>query len=323
MLKVVVIGYGEMFSNVIAGVLDSGSKIVGVFRHDRIKKSSFSLWFDDMLNPEQDYTYIKSYRLPELKYKSVNNENFRRKLISLNPDIMIVCSWSEKIEKKTFDIPKIATINVHPSLLPKYRGPNPYIQVIKNREKKSGVTLHLVDENFDTGAILDKREVDILPSDTGKELKTKIALKARGAICELLQKMDEDVVFPIIQKEDEATYYTNEFNSDLDFKDCAENIVAKIKSIYPWGRTYFYHKNAIFYPNPYKLVIIDSELNNPVSTVVDFNPLDKSITVMCKHKKLLKMSGINLYGQYRRFFTKGYLKHFVDVGDILNGEDFD
>lgn len=320
MLKVVIIGYGEMLSNVIAGTLDSGSKIVGVFRHDRIKLSKPVLWFKDMISPEQEYNYIKSYRLPEIKSNSVNSEDFRKKLLKLNPDIMIVASWSEKIDKKTFDIPKIATINVHPSLLPKYRGPNPYVQVIKNREKKSGVTIHLVDEGFDTGAILDSREVEIDSCDTGKELKTKITLKARGAICELLQKMDEDVVFPIKQKEDCATYYSNDFDSDLDFNDEAENILAKIKSIYPWGRTYFYHKNAIFYPNPYRVVVIDTEIDASVGSVVATDYKDKSITVLCGNKKLLKMSGVNLYGTYRRFLTKGYIKRFVSVGDMLNEE---
>lgn len=320
MLKVVIIGYGEMFSNMVAGVLDSGSKIVGVLRHDKIKMNPFKLWLKDMVNPEQDYNYIKSYRLKELSFKSVNDEKFRKQLIKLNPDILLVASWSEKISKETFDIPKLATLNVHPSLLPKYRGPNPYVQVIKNREEKTGVTIHLVDKNFDSGAILDQREVEISPTDTGKELKTKVALKARGAICELLQKMDEDFVFPISQKEEAATYFSNVFNSDLDFDNDAEVVAAQIRAIHPWGRTYFYHKNQIFYPNPYRIVIIESDIKKPAGVVVGVDYSDKSITVMCKNSKLLKMSGLNLYGKYKRFLTKGYIKRFVKIDDVLNEE---
>ena len=179
MLKVVIIGYGEMFTNAVAGTLDSGSKIVGVFRHDRVKYPRFIRWIKDRINPDIDYSYIKSYKLHEIKATSANSDSFRRQLLKLNPDIMIVASWSEKLEKATYDMPKTATINIHPSLLPKYRGPNPYFWVIKNREPKSGVTLHLVDGGLDTGAILDSREVDVLPTDTGKELKSKTALKAR------------------------------------------------------------------------------------------------------------------------------------------------
>ena len=317
MLKVVIIGYGEMFSNIIAGTLDSGAEIAGVFRHDRIKYNSFVRWFKDMINPETDYNYIKSYNLHEIKAKSANSEDFRKQLLKLNPDIMLVASWSEKLEKLTYDIPKIASINIHPSLLPKYRGPNPYIHVIKNREKVSGVTLHLIDSGFDTGAVLDSREVKVYDSDTSKELKSRTAQIARGAICELLQKMSEDVVFPILQNENSATYFSNDFDTDLDFNKSAEEIVAQIKAIHPWGKTFFYHKNEILSPDPYKLVIIEYNTNGKQNgTVVASDYKDRSITVVCPNNKLLKMSGIKLYGKYKQFLTKGYIKRFVKTGDI-------
>ena len=317
MLKVVVIGYGEMFNNIIAGVLDSGSKIVGVFRHDRIKYPRFVRWLKDKLNPDMDYSYIQSYKLHEIKATSANSDSFRKQLLKLNPDIMIVASWSEKIDKKTFDMPKTATLNVHPSLLPKYRGPNPYVQVIKNREKKSGVTIHLMDKDWDNGAILDQREVEILSGDTGKELRARTALKARGAICELLQKMSEDVVFPVSQREESATYYSNDFNTDINFSDSTDDIMAQIRAINPWGRCYFYHKGNALYPNPYQLTVIDadSEYNAGEVVAVDFK--DKSFTVACADGKLLRMSGVKLYGKYRKFFTKYYIKNCVKAGDVL------
>ena len=318
MLKVVIIGYGEMFNNAVAAALDSGSKIVGVFRHDRIKYPRFVRWLKDRINPDTDYNYIKSYNLKEIKATSANSESFRRQLLKLNPDIMIVASWSEKLEKKTFDIPKTATLNLHPSLLPKYRGPNPYIQVIKNREEKTGITIHLMDNGLDTGAILDQREVKILPTDTGKELKSKVALTARGALCELLQKMSEDVVFPVMQKEENATYYPSTFETDIDFSKPIEDVVASIRAIHPWGRMYFYHKGVALYPNPYRLTIIEANTEGKYTGEVittDFN--DKSITVVCPEGKLLRMGGVKLYGKYRQFLSKGYIRRAIKIGDIL------
>ena len=319
MLKVVIIGYGEMFNNIVAGTLDSGAKIVGVFRHDRIKYPRFIRWCKDIINPDTDYNYIKSYKLHEIKATSTNSECFRKQLLKLNPDIMIVASWSEKLDKKTFDMPKTATLNVHPSLLPKYRGPNPYIQVIKNKEKKSGVTIHLMDEGFDTGAILDQRSVDILPNDTGKELKAKIALKARGAICELLQKMSEDVVFPVLQKEENATYFSNDFDTDIDFSKTTDDITANIRALHPWARMYFYHNGNALYPNPYRLTVIDADTEGKqIGEVVATDFKDCSMTVVCSGNKLLRMGGIKLYGCYKRFLTRGYIKRAVKIGDVLN-----
>ena len=318
MLKVVVIGYGEMFANIIAGTMDSGAKIVGVFRHDRVKYPFWLRRLKDIINPDMDYNYIKSYNLPEIKAKSANSERFRKQLLKLNPDIMIVASWSEKIDKLTFDIPKTATLNIHPSLLPKYRGPNPYVQTIKNKEKKSGVTIHLMDKNLDSGAILDQREVEILNTDTGKELKSKTALVARGAICELLQKMSEDIVFPVEQKEENATYYSNDFNCDINFNDSAEDISAQIRAIHPWGNTFFYHKKQALIPNPYRLTIIESPKSDiPIGAVISTDFTDKSITVMCGNNKMIRFGGLKLYGNIRQFFTKGYIRRIIKNGDIL------
>ena len=106
MLKVVIIGYGEMFTNMIAGTLDSGATIVGVLRHDRVKYLPPVRRLKEIFNPDCDYNYVKSYGLHEINANSANSDSFRKQLLKLNPDIMIVASWSEKIEKATFDIPK-------------------------------------------------------------------------------------------------------------------------------------------------------------------------------------------------------------------------
>ena len=108
MLKVVIIGYGEMFTNLIAGTLDSNCDIVGVFRKERIKYPRFLRAIKDHINPSVEYNYIKSYNLSEIKAKSVNSAEFKKALLKLNPDIILVGSWGEKIKKEIYDIPKIA-----------------------------------------------------------------------------------------------------------------------------------------------------------------------------------------------------------------------
>ena len=196
MLKVVIIGYGEMFTNLIAAALDANCEIVGVLRKDTVKHSPIIKNLKDIFNPSVEYSYIKSYNLPEIEARGVNTDEFRKKLIALNPDIILVGSWGEKFEKATYDIPKIASINAHPSLLPKYRGPNPYFWTINNQEQASGVTFHLIDDNYDNGAILAQEEIKIYPSDTGKSLKERTVLTARGVACELLNALKEDIIIP-------------------------------------------------------------------------------------------------------------------------------
>ena len=161
-MKIILLGQGEMLANLIEGVRDSGFEIAGVYRCERTKYSKTALIFRDFFKSSPEVTLIKKHRLYEIKCKSANSDEYKKELIRLNPDIVIVGNWNEKLKKSIIDIPKIATINVHPSLLPKYRGPNPYIQTILHGEKQSGVTFHIMTEKIDAGPILAQQRLDII-----------------------------------------------------------------------------------------------------------------------------------------------------------------
>lgn len=319
MLRVVIVGYGEMFTNLIAGTLEANCEIVGVLRNEMRKYSPFVRKIKDIINPSQDYNYIKSYNLKEIPaHKGVNSKDFKKALLKLNPDIVLVGSWGEKISKEIYDIPKIATINAHPSLLPKYRGPNPYYWVIKNQETVSGVTFHLVDDGFDTGAILAQEEVKIYPSDTGESLKQRTVLTARGVVCELLKDLSEDIIIPLQQREDKSSYYSYPEEFELDFKKDAEQIYANIRAHHPWAKTYFYHNITALSPNPYKISIEEnSSKYNESGTIIDLDIASKTICILCGNNKALRMSDINLHKEIDRAFTKNYLRQDVKIGDII------
>lgn len=319
MLKVVIVGYGEMFTNLIAGTLDANCEIVGVLRNEMRKYSPFIRKIKDIINPSKDYNYIKSYNLPEIYApKGVNSKDFKQALLKLNPDIILVGSWGEKFSKEIYDLPKIATINAHPSLLPKYRGPNPYYWVIKNQETVSGVTFHLMDEDFDTGAILAQEEVKIYPSDTGKSLKQRTVLAARGVVCELLKDLSEDIIIPLQQREDKSSYYSYPEEFELDFKKDAEEIYANIRAHHPWARTYFYHNITALSPNPHKISIEEnSSKHTEVGTIVDLDINSKTISILCGNNKVLKMSEVNLYKEFDKAFTKNYLRQDVKISDVI------
>ncbi len=318
MLKVVIVGYGEMFTNLIAAALDANCEIVGVLRKDTVKHKPLIKKLKDIFNPSIEYSYIKSYNLPEIEASGVNTEEFRKKLLKLNPDIILVGSWGEKFEKSTYDIPKIASINAHPSLLPKYRGPNPYFWVIKNQEQVSGVTFHLIGESYDNGAILAQEEVKIYSSDTGKSLKERTVLVARGVACELLKALKEDIIIPLQQREEKATYFSYPEGLELDFKKSAEENLAVIRAICPWGSAYFYHNITPIAPNPHTTTVEENKTTYSVAgTIVEVNANTKTIAILCQDGKILKMVGVDLYKKWDRPFTKNYIARDVKVGDVI------
>ena len=318
MLRVVIIGYGTMFTNLIAGTLDANCEIVGVLRREKVKYHPLICKLKDIFNPSLEYNYIKSYNLPELDARSVNTDDFKRVLLKLNPDIILVGSWGEKIKKEIYDIPKIASINAHPSLLPKYRGPNPYFWSIKNLESTSGVTFHLIDSGYDTGAILAQEEVKIYPSDTGQSLKDRTVLIARGVVCELLQALREDIIIPLSQQETKASYYSHPSGLELDFNKTAEENHALIRAIHPWAEAYFYYNGT-----PLAVLVEGLEINEndtpyeSPGTVTGVDYKKKTVSVLCANNKILTMT-VRLYSKRDRLFTGNYIKREIQVGSFIS-----
>ena len=310
-MKVILLGKGQMLANMIEAALDSGVEIAGVFRYERTTLSGLKLLFHDLFKTSHDLTLIKKYNLPEVKCKSANSEEFRNYILKSNVDIVMVGTWKEKLKKETFSMPKIGTVNIHPSLLPRYRGPNPYTQVILRGEKKTGVTVHLIDENLDTGAILLQKEFDILPSDTGKELRERAFVAARELGCELFRKIQREVIIPIKQNESRATYFGNvdEMLKMLDFENrTAEELYVIIRALYPWLPCYITVGNHFLSVNPYKVKIVTPQSEYRAGLVIAKDPKTKSLTIVCKDGKALKMDGLRLWGFFIRPFTGVFIR---------------
>lgn len=310
-MKVVILSKGEMLSNLIEGTLDAGCDIAGIFRYERTCTNPLFLKLKDYFNASNDYTLIKRYKLHEIKCKSANSKEFKKEILKLNADIILVGTWHERLKKDIINLPAIASINVHPSLLPKYRGPNPYLQTILHQEKYSGITFHLMDENFDTGAILARKKVDIMPYDTSKELKERTVFQARIMCQEILKKLEYGMIIPIAQNESDASYYKNITQDDmmLDFeKETSDQICARIRALHPWLPTYIRYKDKYIIPNPYKLTILDEfqtkrliRKPSKAGSIINADKKQHSITILCKDNKSIKADNIKIYGFWQRF----------------------
>lgn len=313
MPKIVIVGYDQMFANLISGCISAGYNPVGVFRYEKTKINPFLLAIKDIVLPSKDKSFISGYNLHEINAKSVNSEEFRRELVRLNADIVFIASWGERFCKETINVPKVATINCHPSLLPKYRGPNPYVQVILNGETKTGITFHLVDENYDTGAILYQTEVEIKPDDTGGSLKARCAKIAGAEIGKLLLQMDNEMIVPVNQNEKFATYQPQMDEKDvlLNFEHSSELIDNRIRAFKPWSKCFIPHKNVYFTFKEYE--ILENTCEHPgLLKKFDRN----NFYIVAGDKKLIRFSGIKIYKR-SKLFTKLYTSFCLKIGDIM------
>lgn len=314
MLKIVIIGYGEMYANIIQGCLNSNVKIVGVFYDELIKLSPLKLFLKNIFYPSKDYTFSKSLNLNILKGKSVNSPKFQKQLLRLNPDIIFVGSWGEKFKAKTFNIPRIATINVHPSLLPKYRGPNPYLQVILHNEKYTGVTFHIMDKNFDSGPILLQEKIKIESYDNSKTLKNKTCAIVKNQIPKLISNFNnENFITPQLQNENEATYQSaiNENDVIIDFsKSNSNEIDCQIRAIQPFSKVYLYLKNDFFYFGNHEILKnTTSEIYKP-GEIVNIEK-NRTIYIATKDNKIIKFSNLKLYGIFGKLKAMFLFTNFI------------
>lgn len=313
-MRVVVLGKGLMLANIILGVKDSGADIIGVFRYEQTCYSRLKLLLNDFFYPTPEYTLIKNFKIPEISFKSANCNEFRKFLISHNVDLVIVGTWKEKIKKETFNIPTIATVNVHPSLLPKYRGPNPYLQTILHGEKYSGVTIHLMDENYDTGAILKQTKVEIAEVDTSKELREKTVVTARKLISEFIKDLDNSILMPIKQQKDKSSYFPNISGIErmLDFEtQTSVEISRTIRALHPFLPCYITHKDHFFIVNPYKFKILQEEFDADAGKIISKNAKLAELTIACKDKRAIKFTDLKLY-KYK-FYTKRYIERKINL----------
>ena len=146
---------------------------------------------DPTYNIMCDITKDYGYKLIEYN-NSLNEIEFLNKIESLNADIGIVCSYNKLLPKDLLNKTKDGFINCHPALLPQYRGGNPYSHVIINNEKETGVTLHFMDEKFDTGNIISQYSIPIEKFETMGTLFNKLSFLFTDMLIETLKKYEQD-----------------------------------------------------------------------------------------------------------------------------------
>jgi methionyl-tRNA formyltransferase len=151
--------------------------------------------------------YLESNTIPALKSDDINSESFRDTLRRLQPDLGLVANFGGIFDASVLNIPKHGFINMHPSLLPRYRGPDPFGHVLLNGESISGVTWHQMTSKIDQGDILAQATFPVEPHDTIKDMERKSIDLAIEMLPPLLADIETGRVKPQPQNEADATTF--------------------------------------------------------------------------------------------------------------------
>lgn len=167
---------------------------------------------------------------------SLRNPELEEKINSLEPDLFVVASYGKLIPDSWLRIPRKLALNLHPSLLPKYRGAAPIPWQILNGETETGITIAEVTRNLDAGDIFCQIRATLQPHETAEDLTRRLAELARTALMETLAKVEKGRLERIPQKESESSYARklNKEDGDLNLMEPASQLERKIRAFYPW-----------------------------------------------------------------------------------------
>lgn len=175
--------------------------------------------------------------VPIEKVERVNEESYVRHIEKLEPDFIVVVSFAQILRERLLNIPKISCVNIHSSLLPKYRGASPVISALLAREKTSGITFMKMEKGLDSGPIYRTLATLVTEADTAETLEKRLGMLAGASIESVLTEIAQGTLPPMPQEESQVTFCSKFKKSDgiIDLtRDIGAHINAKIHAFNPW-----------------------------------------------------------------------------------------
>lgn len=183
-----------------------------------------------------------------LQPETIKDENIISQLEKLNADIFVVAAYGQILTERVLNIPKYRCINVHGSLLPKYRGAAPIQWAIINGEEKTGITIMYMEKGLDCGDMILKKELDILKSDTYGSLYEKMAKLGADALIEALELLEKNIAKPEKQDDSLSTYapMIKKEIGHINWENTSKDIINLIRGLNPSPMAYTIYQDEIF-----------------------------------------------------------------------------
>lgn len=228
----------------------------------------------------QTKLFAKLHNLPCFQFSSIRKQGVEI-LKSLNADIFVTASYGQILSQEILDIAPFGVINVHGSLLPKYRGASPVLYAILNGEKKTGVTIMQTSIGIDDGDILDSKEIEIDDEDNTQTLMDKLALVGAKLLIEVLPKIENKTITRKKQNQDEVsvTKMIKKENSFLDFSLSSTYLQNFVRAYNPNPSAHFVYENKVF--KVIKTKVINIEKNNYKAGEVVCSSSKEGLIVAC------------------------------------------
>lgn len=234
-MRIVFMGTPDFSVPTLEALVKGGHEVIGVVTQpDKPKGRGKAV----LMTPVKEKAL--EYGIPVYQPVRAREESFVELLRELNPDAMVVIAFGQILPKSILDIPKYGCINIHASLLPKYRGAAPLQWVVLEGEKETGITTMMMDVGMDTGDMLEKLTVPMDPKETYGSIHDKLSLLGGELILSTLERLEKGTLKGTPQPEEGVTYTKKitKAMGDIDWAQDAAVIERYIRGLNPWPSAY-------------------------------------------------------------------------------------
>lgn len=312
-MKIVFMGTPDFAAGALKSLIEAGHEITAVVTQpDKAKGRS-----QELLPPPVKVVALE-HGIPVLQPVRIKRPEEVEKLKQYPADIYVVAAFGQLLSQEILDIPEFGCLNIHASLLPKYRGASPIQHVIIDGEEKTGITIMQMDAGLDTGDMLYQKEIVISPKDTYASLHDKLMVLGGEAIVEALPLLEQGKLVPRKQ-EDALSCYAHLIDKTmgkLDFTKSAEILDRLIRGLNPWPSAYTtYHGK--------QLKVWEAE---PVESPKAGKPgeilaVEKDAVLVAAGSGALRITSLQLSGKKRMSAHDFLLGVRMTPGEILGCEE--
>jgi methionyl-tRNA formyltransferase len=230
-MRIVFMGTPEFAVPSLLALVKAGHEVAAVFTQPDKPQGRKMI-----LTPPPVKVAATEQQIPVFQPKTLKAPEEVARLTSLKPDAIVVAAYGKILPRTVLDIPKFGCINVHASLLPKYRGASPVQAAIMNGEAETGVTTMMMADGIDTGDILFEKSTPIGPDENTPELMSRLADLGAELLISTLQAVQNGTVKPQKQDDTKATHVSliTKDMSPIDWNRTAQEIHNQIRALYPW-----------------------------------------------------------------------------------------
>ena len=291
-LNIIFMGTPKFAVPVLDSIFNSNHKILEVYTQPPKKKNR-----GQKTNISPIHKYCNDNGIKVNHPANLNNDDEYNNIKKLNPDLIIVVAYGKILPENILNIKKDKFINIHASLLPKWRGAAPIHRAIMNMDKETGVSIMQIVPKLDSGPVLMTSKVKINPDTNYEDLSKELSILSSKMILQSIELIERNQAQFVNQDESKATYAKKikKEESKINWKESAKKIISKINALYPFPGSWFNYKGARIKITKAKEVNMSGKVGEILSTKFIVGCRENAVQILELQKEGKKTINVNEY----------------------------